>query len=265
MMQVSAQTLCSPEGRPVLKLPDLQFQAGECWLVLGPNGAGKSTFLRHAAGQSTLHAATQPQRWRWQGSALPSWHDQAWAQQRAYLPQQHQLRSALSVEAIVGMGAFPWQGSHRQLPTALAATLEQWELDRLRQRPWTTLSGGEQQRVQLARTALQQALADPNKARLWLLDEPLAALDLRHQSVALAAMQASAAAGVLVIASVHDINAALAIASHVLVLAEGGVLWQGAVQAEAVRAALSEAYSLPLVWATWQQGDASGQWLVPRP
>jgi len=265
MMQISAQSLRSPDGRVVLELPDLHLQAGECWLVLGPNGAGKSTFLRHAAGQSAANSLVLTQHWRWQGRPLPKWHDNAWAQQRAYLPQQHHLRSALSVEAIVRMGAFPWQGVHAQLTHALVGIIEEWDLQHLRHRSWTTLSGGEQQRVQLARTALQLALAETDKPRLWLLDEPLAALDLRHQAVALSAMQQAAMEGALVVASVHDMNAALAIASHVLVLGNGAVLWQGAVQAEPVREALAEAFSLPLVWATWRDGETSGQWLVPRP
>lgn len=265
MMHIAPQTLFSPSGQPVLNLPALQMNAGECWLVLGPNGAGKSTLLRHAAGQAVATSMQSPSSWRWQGQPLPAWHDSAWAQQRAYLPQHHQLRSALRVEAIVGMGAFPWQGSHPRFAHALADTLAYWQLNELRHRAWPTLSGGEQQRVQLARTALQQALADPAQVRLWLLDEPLAALDLHHQSVALEAMRTAAAAGALVVASVHDMNAALAIASHVLILANGEVIWHGAVQAEPIREALSEAFALPLVWATWQSGDTSGRWLVPRP
>ncbi len=265
MMHISAQSLCSPDGHELLALPELHMQAGECWLVLGPNGAGKSTFLRHAAGLSAANTHVLPQHWRWQGNPLPRWHDSAWAQQRAYLPQQHHLRSALSVEAVVRMGAFPWQGVHARLADTLATIFEEWDLQQLRHRAWTTLSGGEQQRVQLARTALQLTLATPDSPRLWLLDEPLAALDLPHQAVALAVMKHAAAAGALVIASVHDMNAALAIASHVLVLGKGRVLWQGAVQAEPVREALAEAFALPLVWASWRDGETSGQWLVPRP
>lgn len=260
MMQIAAQPLLSPDGRILLQLPELILRTGECWMVLGPNGVGKSTFLRWAAGHAGI-----PQQWRWLGQALPSWHQAAWAQQRAYLPQQHGLRAALSVEAVVRMGAFPWQGVHAALTREFAAIVNTWELAALLQRPWTGLSGGEQQRVQLARTALQIRLAEPDQARLWLLDEPLAALDLRHQAVALKAMRAEADAGALVVASVHDMNAALSVATHVLVLGEGGVLYQGEVLAEPVREALSQAFGVPLGWAEMKAGGTSGQWLLPLP
>ncbi|MES3041230.1 MAG: ATP-binding cassette domain-containing protein [Pseudomonadota bacterium] len=263
MMHIAAQPLLSPDGSILMQLPELTMHAGECWLVLGPNGAGKSTFLRHAAGQSGMPAATAG--WNWQGQPLPTWHDTAWAQQRAYLPQQHSLRAALSVEAIVRMGAFPWQGVHAGLASALASIVQTWDLTHLLQRPWTTLSGGEQQRVQLARTALQIRLADGVESRLWLLDEPLAALDLRHQAVALEVMRAEVESGALVLTSIHDMNAALAIATHVLVLAEGEVLLHGAVAAEPLREALCRAFGVRLGWATLEGADVSGQWLVPLP
>lgn len=265
MMHIAAQPLLNPAGRVLLQLPELSLRAGECWMVLGPNGVGKSTLLRQMAGH-----ASALNGWHWQGRPLPSWHDAGWAQQRAYLPQQHGLRAALSVEAIVRMGAFAWQGVHADLAASLAHVVQRWELGHLLQRPWTALSGGEQQRVQLARTALQIQLAERDQARVWLLDEPLAALDWRHQSLALDAMRAEANAGALVVASVHDMNAALAIASHVLVLAEGELLWHGPVVAEPLREALSQAFGLRLGWAVLEGKDASGagasgQWLVPLP
>lgn len=258
MMHLAAQPLLSADGRVLMSLPELTFRAGECWMVLGPNGVGKSTLLRQMAG-----AADARPGWRWCHQPLPAWHDPFWAQQRAYLPQQHSLRAALRVEAIVRLGAFPWQGVHRDLSSALADVVDRWELSALLPRAWTSLSGGEQQRVQLARTALQMQLADPAQARLWLLDEPLAALDLRHQAVALQAMRTEAEAGALVMASVHDMNAALNTATHVLVLGAAGVLYQGAVLAEPVREALSEAFGVRLGWAEMKAGDASGQWLLP--
>jgi len=260
MMQIKAQPLLSPDGRHLLQLPELTLRAGECWMVLGPNGVGKSTFLRWAAG----HAST-PDDWCWRGQALPAWHHAAWAQQRAYLPQQHSLRAALSVEAVLSMGAFPWQGVHTGLARELPGIVHTWELAELLQRPWTGLSGGEQQRVQLARTALQIRLAEQDQPRLWLLDEPLAALDLRHQAVALHAMRAEADAGALVMASVHDMNAALSVATHVLVMGEGQILWHGAVAAEPLREALCKAFAVTLGWATLSEGGESGQWLVPLP
>lgn len=275
MMSIAAQPLHTPSRQPLLELPDLVMRGGECWALLGPNGAGKSTFLRHCAGHDPQQPASG---WHWQGKPLPLWSDGGWARTRSFLPQQHHLTASLTVAALVRMAAYPWGGAHARLDAEFGRAVTAWDLGHLLARRWHELSGGEQQRVQLARSALQLALAEPDQPRLWLLDEPLAALDWPHQQTAVTACRAAAEAGALVLVSVHDMNAALAMATHVLVMGQGRVLMHGAIvgkdqagngQAETgqsgrqdqVREALETAFSARLGWVSHPEDGRP--WLVP--
>lgn len=266
LLHIAPQMLLSPTGRPLLALPELSLEAGQCWAILGPNGVGKSTFLRRCSGRDELAMAPG---WHWQGQDLPYWSDARWARQRTFLPQQHMLVAALSVQALLRMAAYPWGGVHARLAQALAEVVVVWDLTHLLERRWTTLSGGEQQRVQLARSALQLALAEADQGRLWLLDEPLAALDWPHQQIALKALRQAASDGALVLLSVHDMNAALSVASHVLVMAEGEVLYHdvlpqslAAASFDRLRLALEQAFAMRLSWIN--HPDDGRPWLLPH-
>ena len=257
---LSEQTLFAAPNTPVLALPELHFLPGQCWAILGPNGAGKSTLLRHISGVDSEQGAANVCA-QWHGQPLPAWHSRRWAQQRSSLPQHHGLSAALTVAAIVRMAAYPWGGSHSRLDASMAALIQTWDLAALLARRWPTLSGGEQQRVMLARSALQLALAAPNEPRLWLLDEPLAALDWPHQQTVFHACRQAVVEGATVLASVHDMNAPQAFASHALVLGEGRVLWAGAVATEGYVTALEMAFALRLTRLSHPE-HALG-WLVP--
>ncbi len=257
---VSAQQLYVARDTPVLTLPELVFRAGECWAILGANGAGKSTLLRHLSGidpeQGAANVCAQ-----WHGEALPSWNSRRWAQQRSVLPQHHHLMAALSVAAIVRMAAYPWGGAHPRLADCLDAIIAEWDIAALMTRRWPTLSGGEQQRVMLARSALQLRLAESDQPRLWLLDEPLAALDWPHQQRVFHACQDAAQQGATVLASVHDMNAPSAFASHALVMGQGRVLWAGPVHHDGYVAALEVAFALTLTRLS--HPEHTHGWLVP--
>jgi len=258
MMRIAAQTLRTASGRPLLDLPDIEMRAGQCWALLGPNGAGKSTFLRFCAGREPGEPAAGR---HWRDQPLPAWSDAAWARSRGFLPQQHHLTAPLTARALIMMAAFPWGGWHERMQSAMTRVVADWDVGYLLPRRWHELSGGEQQRVQLARSALQMALADAGQPRLWLLDEPLTALDWPHQQSALALCRRVADEGALVMASVHDMNAALSMATHVLVLGQGRVLMQGELALEPVREALEQAFSARLGWAGHPQDGRP--WLVP--
>ena len=96
----------------------------------------------------------------------------------------------------------------------------------LRHRPYTQLSGGEKQRVQLAR-ALAQVDAPAGSERLLLLDEPTAALDLQHQKLVAQVLRKLAAEGCAVVIVMHDFNLLASIADQLLVLENGRVAAQG--------------------------------------
>lgn len=203
-------------AKPVCAALDFTLQAGDTLVILGRNGAGKSTLLHTlaglrapAAGQVLLSG--QPY------AAWPRGHE---ACLRGLLAQsQPDNFSATVLEtALVGrhpyLGRWDWE-SPADEAIALKA-LERMGLAGFAERQVPTLSGGERQRLAIATLLVQQP-------RLYLLDEPLAHLDLHHQVEVLDHFRSLAADGAGVAMVLHDINLAARYASHMLLLdGEGG-------------------------------------------
>lgn len=158
------------QQREILHGIALDFVPGTVTALVGPNGAGKSTLLAVAAGDLRPDAGEV----LLQGRPLAGYTAGALARERAVMPQEHGVRFAFSVEEVVAMGRLP----HPPDPVVDDAQVEQAidaaELQALRLREVQQLSGGESARTTFARVLAQQT-------PLLLLDEPTAALDLRHQ------------------------------------------------------------------------------------
>ena len=200
--------------------------------VVGANGAGKTTLLRIASGELAPSEGTA----QMDGTPLHTLGAREQARRRAVLPQQSHLGFSFPVLDVVLMGRTPHLAgraeSARDGQIAHAA-LEAVGMAGFAERAYPTLSGGEQQRVHLART-LAQVWNEPDEEhpgkchRYLLLDEPTASLDLRHQHGVLAVARRFAADGAGVLAVLHDLNLAAQYADHVLVLRRGAVYAQGA-------------------------------------
>lgn len=207
-------------GAAIVDDINLDIQAGELVMLVGPNGAGKSTLLQRLAGvqppsRGSIHL---------QGQATAEWRHQDWAQTLAYLPQLSPLNFPLSVREVVQLGALPHSHSVVTLRRQVQEALERWDIHWLAERDVRLLSGGEQQRCQLARSWLQMQAAP---SRLWLLDEPLSALDLRHQQQCLQQLRDVASAGKAVLMVAHDLNLARRHADRVLLLCCGRLVAEG--------------------------------------
>jgi iron complex transport system ATP-binding protein len=181
---------------------NLSLAAGECVALLGPSGAGKSTLLKLMAGERAPASGTAAL----DGRPFGAWRNAALARRRAVLPQQHAVAFALAASLVVQLGRYavePDPARERITAAALAAA----HAGHLAQRRFDTLSGGEQARVQLARTLAQ--LWDV-EAGLLLVDEPLAALDPGLQLELLEVLRRFAQTrGHALVAIVHDLNQAL--------------------------------------------------------
>ncbi|GAA0461742.1 heme ABC transporter ATP-binding protein [Streptomyces sp. NPDC046215] len=205
-------------GRTVLSEVDLRVAAGEVLALVGPNGAGKSTLL--AALACDLPAESGEVRI----DDLPAaaWTPGELALRRAVLPQASELSFPFPVEDVVRMGRAPWAGTpaEDEDEEAVREAMAAAEVTGFAGRSFAALSGGERARVSLARVLAQ-------RTPLVLLDEPTAALDLRHQELVLRVCRARAAAGDAVVVVLHDLGLAGAHADRVAVLHEGRVAADG--------------------------------------
>ena len=192
--------------------------------LIGPNGSGKSTLLAALANLNPAHGQVRLQ----QHSLLELEMLDA-ARLRAMLPQRSQTQISIACHEVIRLGSSMLAVNEAQLSPVLMQLVTRLELMPLLARDFCHLSGGEQQRVLLAKTLLQVWPSLNPRGRLLLLDEPLAGLDWHHQLQLLQTLRELVALGVLVIFSVHDFNLALAHADGLLCLQEGQLVAQGTV------------------------------------
>lgn len=225
--------------RQILSDIDLSLPAGQVIGVLGANGAGKSTLLAALAGELSPSAG----RITLNGRPLSAWPAAELASCRAVLPQSPSLQFDLPVATVIGMGAYPHARHTRtgaprtdSRDTAQAAIAEDQrilqrvlalaDVQDLYERRYRRLSGGEQQRVHLARVLYQLLLARQghDEYRVLMLDEPTASLDPRHQLHLLSAVHTLVhEENVAALVIVHDLNLAAGCCDRLLLLGQGRV------------------------------------------
>ena len=213
----------SARGRVLVDRLDIRVAAGERWVVVGPNGAGKSSLLAALAGVFPLAAGHV----RVDGVELAAWRPSLLAERRAWSPQFWSDPFPATVRETAALARRRDFGLRSLLDDGAAGDGEvERVLDRLLLAPFAasdvqTLSGGERQRVAIA-TALLQG------APLLLLDEPASHLDLAHERLLVDVLRAHAASGGAVVASLHDLDLAWDLASHVVLLDGAGGAVAGA-------------------------------------
>ena len=193
--------------------------------ILGPNGSGKTTLLRLLSG--TARPASG--RVTLDGRDLATMGRAALARRMAVVPQETRLAFEYSVLEVVTMGRYPHLGAFEvEGPADLAIcrdALAQTGTSHLEDRPFTTLSGGEKQRVVIA-AALAQI--GSSHGAILLLDEPTAALDLGYQlETARLLRDLQARLRLTVVISTHDLNFAASLCRSLLLLRDGRVLAAG--------------------------------------
>ena len=206
----------------MVELRDVSYHAGDvrilndvsvCFrphrfnVILGPNGAGKSTLLRIATGLLRPSGGEV----RYDGRAVSAFDPIAFARTRAVLSQHVELAFALPVQDVVMMGRYPHFGRapSKRDREIVERALELVEMTHKRHQPYPTLSGGERQKVQLARVLAQIWNHDePGEHKYLFLDEPTTSLDIHYQLHLLDVARALCDRNCTVVAVLHDLNVA---------------------------------------------------------
>lgn len=198
----------------------MRVPEGALYAVLGPNGSGKSTLMR------ALMGVVRPEggEVRVGGKETRCWTRRSLAQAVGAVPQAEYLAFPITVRDFVGMGRYPHLGPLRPEGegdrAAIREAMRRCDVAELVDRDMTTLSGGELQRVRIARALAQEPSG-------LVLDEPTASLDIRHEMTIFGLLRNSADRGMTVLLITHHINLAARFADRFLLLSGGRVAAEG--------------------------------------
>ena len=211
----------SYKDQPVLAGIDLTLSAGKCYGILGPNGSGKTTLLDLLCGLARADRG----KIQYRDTLLERWQARELAKRVALVPQDFVVRFGFSVREVVEMGRHPHLGRFAALTeqghALVDAVMEEMGVAGFAARSVTRLSGGEKQRVAVARALVQ----DPE---VLLLDEATSNLDIYHSLSILGLIRRRVEEqGLSVVAAIHDLNLAAYFCDELIFLKNGRVICQG--------------------------------------
>ena len=244
-------------GRRLVREASLSLRSGELVALLGPNGAGKTTLLRAALGLIPRAAGSSALDGDDPGRLDPAER----ARRIAYLPQRRPLAWPNRVRDLVALGRFARGASPSRLGPADAAAVEAalaaCGLRELRERPADTLSGGELARVHCARVFAA-------RTPLVAADEPVGALDPRHQHRVMELLRDFVAAGGGALVVLHEIPLAARYADRIAWMRDGRLIGGGAPRDAVTPAAIAAAYGMRAE-VSWRAGTPTVVLLGPLP
>ncbi len=233
----------------------LTLHAGEWVSLVGPNGAGKSSLLKALAGLASAEGQVSLL-----GKPWAAWNRRERAQTLAWMGQAEAGQDDLTVYDVAMLGRLPHQSwlstpsaqDHAVVEVALK-TVQAWDW---RTRSLGQLSGGERQRVLLARALAVQA-------QVYLMDEPLAGVDVPHQADWLEWVRCLTETGAAVVSVLHELNLALQ-ADRVWVMSEGQWVHSGLPNEKDTHHALSAVFQNRLQWRDWQDEGVTRWVALPK-
>jgi iron complex transport system ATP-binding protein len=222
-MYEASQITFRTQGRTILNGISLQVKPGAFTAIVGPNGAGKSTLLKvlaheHLPSQGSVSI---------NGQDIGAYTPRELSHVRAVLPQTTSVQFAFTVEQVVALGRHGRRASPAEDRAVCEAVMTVTGTLTFCDRQYQTLSGGEKQRVQLARV-LAQVWDETVYPRYILLDEPTSSLDIAQQQYIFNLARTVCRRNIGVMAIVHDLNQAVQYADTLYFLRDGQVVAHGA-------------------------------------
>lgn len=200
--------------KSVLSAITLEIPAGSWTCIVGPNGAGKTTLLKTLLGMHPYSGSIKV-------SGAEVFKDMS--RNVAFVPQRPEIPMGMTVIEYIALGRAKLDGWGREKRSGrllIQKTLDETQLVGLQRQLVTQLSGGELQRVLIARAIVQEP-------EVMLLDEPTSALDLHHQITTLNQVESLKNRGVTIVSTMHDITLSAMYAERIIVMREGKVLLDG--------------------------------------
>lgn len=219
---------------------EMEVEAGCVSVIIGPNGAGKTSLLRAVCNDLPTSAGEVLLN----GRPIAELPVQEKAQMLAILPQRSSLEFSFSVEEVVTMGRIPHATSYIDNRKIVEQALALVDCSHLASRSFVNLSGGEKQRVQLARVAAQIWQPVPCGERCLILDEPTASLDLAHQEMIVSMFDYFRGQGVAILVVLHDLNLSAKCADQIIVLDNGKCAGKGAPRQVLTEEMLKDVFSV---------------------
>lgn len=234
----------------ILQGIDISAVKDQFTVIIGPNGSGKTTLMRALTGEIKFDGDAHLN-----GVDIAKARPADLAGMRGVLPQSAELSFPFTVHEVVRLGLTMGVHSNVDTPTRIEEALSAVDMSGFGGRLYQELSGGEQQRVQLARVLAQ--VWEPvfrDLPRYLFLDEPISSLDIRHQLQIMQIARRYAHAGGGVIAILHDLNLTAQFADHVVLMSEGMVHASGPPRQVLTSANLEAVYRCPMAVSDVRQG-----------
>ncbi len=235
-------------SRPAVDGVSLTLDPRRLVAVAGPNGSGKTTLVRALLGHVPLARGAA----LLDGIPIAEWRRGPLARNVGVVSQREEIMFPLTVAQTVMLGRYPRLGplspEGPQDREAVLKALRRCDIEMLAGRSIDTLSGGEWQRVRVARALAQQP-------RVLVLDEPTASLDVRHQMELFELVRTLVTDGLAGLVVTHELNLAARFADRILLLDEGRVAAEGTPVEVFQRETLARVFGWPVAVTTWCDGS----------
>ena len=212
------------KNKLILNDISLHIESGDMISIVGPNGSGKTTLLRTISNEIPISDG----KIEFMNKNILDWGLNEYANKKAVLSQSNNLVFPFSVIDIVKMGRFPLnnKGNQTEENNLCKKILNIFDLNDYIDQNYITLSGGEKQRVQLARV-IAQIWSDDYSKKILILDEPTSYLDIKHQYLLFKFLKELNQKGLTIIMVLHDLNHALSNSNKIAVLKDSKLISYG--------------------------------------